>query len=226
MEASAPPGRVRARLWDAPTRVVHWALAALIGFSWWAAENDRMQWHRLSGYSVLGLLVFRLLWGFAGSQSAQFASFVKGPKATLDYARSLGKRAYVATAGHNPLGALSVLAILLALVAQVTTGLFAVDVDGLESGPLSDRVSFDVGREFAEWHERSFTALQMLVVLHVAAVVFYAVSKRIDLVRPMVTGQQIFPADPQLRFAPLWRAALVALVAIAVAWFVAKGLRL
>jgi len=87
-------------------------------------------------------------------------------------------------------------------------------------------MNFDVGREFAEWHERSFTALQMLVVLHVAAIVFYAVSKRIDLVRPMVTGQQIFPADPQLRFAPLWRAALVALVAIAVAWFVAKGLRL
>jgi len=217
--------RVRVRLWDAPTRIVHWALVALIGFSWWSAETGHMDWHRLSGYSVLGLLVFRLAWGFAGSQSARFASFVKGPKATLAYARGLGKRAYMPTAGHSPLGALSVLVILAALVAQVVTGLFSVDVDGLESGPLSDRVSFDVGRQFAEWHEWSFTTVQVLVVLHVAAIAFYAVYKRIDLVRPMITGRQRFPTDPQLSFAPLWRAALLAAVAAAVAWFIAKGLR-
>ena len=217
--------RVRARLWDAPTRIVHWALVLLIGFSWWSAETERLSWHRLSGYSVLGLLVFRLIWGFVGSGTARFASFVRGPKATLAYARGLFARGHTTSPGHNPLGAVSVLAILATLIAQVFTGLFAVDVDGLESGPLSDRVSFDTGRVFAEWHELSFTLLQILVLLHLAAIVFYAVYKRADLVRPMFTGRQAFESDPQLRFAPWWRTIVVALVALAVAWFTSKGFR-
>jgi len=224
MGAGRPP--VRARLWDWPTRLVHWALVALIGFSWWAAETDRLTWHRLSGYVVLGLVVFRLIWGFAGSGSARFASFVHGPGATLAYARTLASRTYKASPGHNPLGAWSVLAILACLIAQVVTGLFAVDVDGLESGPLSDRVSFDTGRAFAEWHEWSFTALQVLVVLHFLAIGFYAFYKRVDLVRPMVTGRQAFENDPKLSFASPSRTALVAVVAAALAWFVSKGLRL
>ena len=218
--------RVHARLWDGPTRIVHWALVVLIGFSWWSAETHRLEWHRLSGYVILGLLVFRILWGFVGSGTARFASFVRGPKATLAYARTLASRNHAASPGHNPLGAVSVLAILATLAAQVVTGLFAVDVDGLESGPLSDRVSFDTGRAFAGWHELSFTALQLLVLLHLAAVIFYAVYKRADLVRPMLTGRRAFEADPELRFAPLWRSVLVALVAVAVAWFTSKGFRL
>ena len=221
-----PGPTVRARLWDAPTRIIHWALVVLIGFSWWSAETERLQWHRISGYTVLGLLVFRIIWGFVGSGTARFTSFVRGPKATLAYARGLFSRAHAATPGHNPLGAVSVLVILATLVAQVVTGLFAVDVDGLESGPLSDRVSFDTGRMFAEWHELSFAVLQALIVLHLAAIVFYAAYKRADLVRPMLTGRQTFAADPKLTFAPLWRTVLVALVALAVAWFTSKGFRL
>jgi cytochrome b len=108
----------------------------------------------------------------------------------------------------------------------VLTGLYAVDIDGIESGPLSDRVDFDTGRLFAKWHHWSFWALEILVVLHLAAVVFYALYKRADLVRPMVTGRSRFDRDPGLAFAPLWRAALVAVVAGLVAWWVAKGLRL
>jgi cytochrome b len=223
MAAEAP---VRARLWDWPTRLVHWALVLLIGFAWWSAESDRLMWHRLSGYVVIGLVAFRLIWGFVGSGSARFASFVRGPRATLAYARTLASRAYKASPGHNPLGAWSVLAILACLIAQVVTGLFAVDVDGLESGPLADRVSFDTGRALAEWHEWSFTALQVLVVLHLLAIGFYALYKRVDLVRPMVTGRQAFEIDPKLSFAPLWRTALAGLVATALAWFVSKGLRL
>lgn len=217
---------VRARLWDGPTRLVHWALVALVVFSWWSAEERHMEWHRWSGYAVIGLVVFRLIWGFVGSRTAQFASFVRGPKATLAYARTLPSRVHAVALGHNPLGAWSVLAILAALLAQVTTGLFAVDVDGLESGPLSDRVSFDTGRQFAEWHEWSFTALQVLIALHVAAILFYALYKRADLVRPMVTGRQRFETDPELAFAPAWRIVLVAAIAAAVAWFTSKGFRL
>jgi cytochrome b len=216
---------VRARLWDGPTRIVHWALVILIAFAWWSGEVGRMEWHRLAGYAVLGLIVFRLIWGFAGSASARFASFVRGPGATLAYVRTLPRRAQKDLPGHNPLGAWSVLAILAVLVAQVVTGLFAVDVDAIEAGPLSDRVSFDTGRLFAKWHHWSFWALETLVVLHVAAVVFYLTYKRANLIGAMVTGRQAFSDDPKLAFAPLWRAALAAIVAGAIAWFVAKGLR-
>lgn len=216
---------VWAKLWDGPTRIIHWALVVLVGFAWWSAETHRMEWHRLAGYSVVGLVVFRILWGFLGSGSARFSSFVKGPRATLAYLRTLPSRVHAATPGHNPLGALSVLAILGVLLLQVVTGLFSVDVDGLESGPLSDRVDFDTGRAFAAAHELSFTALQVLILLHVAAVIFYAVHKRADLVRPMVTGRGKFTADPDLKFAPIWRALLVAVVAGGVAWAASKGFR-
>ena len=216
---------IRARLWDGPTRVFHWSLVALIGFAWWAGETGHMDWHRLAGYAVLGLLVFRLIWGFVGSASARFASFVKGPGATLAYIRTLPSRAHKELPGHNPLGAWSVLALLATLIAQVVTGLFSVDVDGIESGPLSDRVDFDTGRLFAQWHHWSFWLLEALVALHLAAVVFYALYKRADLVRPMVTGRGKVAVDPQLAFAPLWRAAIVALVAGLVAWWASKGFR-
>jgi len=215
-----------ARLWDAPTRIVHWALVALLGFSWWAAEADHLQWHRWSGYAVVGLVVFRLAWGFAGSDSARFASFVKGPRATLAYLRTLPHRAHGDVPGHNPLGALSVLAILATLIVQVVTGLFAVDIDAFEAGPLSDRVDFDTGRLFAKWHHWSFTTLQVLVVLHLAAVAFYLLYKRANLIGPMITGRRRLPGDPGLTFAPLWRAAAVTVFAAAFAWWASKGFRI
>jgi cytochrome b len=222
----AEASSVRARLWDGPTRVVHWALVVLIPFAWWSAEAGKMDWHRLAGYGVTGLIVFRLIWGFAGSASARFAGFVRGPGATLAYLRTLPSRARKDLPGHNPLGAWSVLAILAVLVAQVVTGLFAVDVDAIEAGPLADRVDFDTGRLFAKWHHWSFWALEALVALHVAAVVFYLTYKRANLIAAMVTGRQAFAEDPKLAFAPAWRAALAAVAAGFIAWFVARGLRL
>jgi cytochrome b len=222
----AEASSVRARLWDGPTRVVHWALVVLIPFAWWSAEAGKMDWHRLAGYGVTGLIVFRLIWGFAGSASARFAGFVRGPGATLAYLRTLPSRARKDLPGHNPLGAWSVLAILAVLVAQVVTGLFAVDVDAIEAGPLSDRVDFDTGRLFAKWHHWSFWALEALVALHVAAVVFYLTYKRANLIAAMVTGRQAFAEDPKLAFAPAWRAALAAVAAGLIAWFAARGMRL
>src|SRR4051812_6803603 len=103
------------RVWDLPTRLVHWAMAALIPWSWWTAHNDQLERHRLSGYLLLGLLLFRLIWGFAGSETARFAAFVRGPAAIRRYLRGEGP----APLGHNPLGALSVLALLAALAAQI-----------------------------------------------------------------------------------------------------------
>ncbi|MDI1363326.1 MAG: cytochrome b/b6 domain-containing protein [bacterium] len=214
-----------ARLWDGPTRLVHWGLVGLIGFSWWSAETERMEWHRWSGYAVLALVVFRVVWGLVGPDSARFSRFVKGPRAIAAYAKTFSSRSPSETPGHNPLGALSVVAILGLLSTQVITGLFAVDVDGLESGPLSDRVDFETGRQFADWHHWSFAGLQVLIVLHVAAVVFYLAYKRSNLVGPMITGRRVFDRDPELRFAPLWRAAPVAILAGLLAWWISTGLR-
>jgi cytochrome b len=224
--AGSPGAAAPVRLWDAPTRIVHWALVILLGFSWWAAETDHLQWHRWSGYAVVGLVVFRLAWGFAGSDSARFASFVKGPRATLAYLKTLPHRAHRDVLGHNPLGALSVVAILVTLIAQVVTGLFAVDIDAFEAGPLSDRVDFDTGRLFAKWHHWSFETLQVLVVLHLVAVAFYLFYKRANLIGPMITGRSRVASDPGLSFAPLWRAAAVTAFAAAFAWLVSRGFRI
>jgi cytochrome b len=223
--SEAVEAAVRARLWDAPTRIVHWALVALIAFAWWSGEAGKLQWHRWSGYAILGLLAFRLVWGFVGSGNVRFASFVKGPLKTLGYLRTLPNRDPTDAPGHNPLGAWSVVAILAVLAVSIITGLFAVDVDVFEAGPLSDRVDFDTGRRIAEWHDLAFHALQVLVVLHVAAVVFYFVWKRSNLIGPMITGRRRVAADPGLSFAPLWRTVVVALVAAAFAWWVSKGAR-
>ena len=230
--AAAPPPRIEARrvkIWDAPVRLVHWALVALIAFSWWSVKAHHMEWHLLSGYAVLGLVIFRVIWGFVGSDTARFAGFVRGPTATLAYLRTLPDRRAPAPPGHNPLGAWSVLALLGLIAGVVGLGLFSVDTDGLESGPLADRVSFDFGRACAKLHDKGFDILLWLIGLHVAAVAFYLVYKRRDLIGPMIGGSGRADADadgPALRFAPVWRLIVAAAVAVGLAWFVSKGLRL
>lgn len=212
------------RVWDVPTRIVHWAIAVLIPFSWWTAEHDQMDRHRLSGYVLLGLLVFRLIWGVAGGTTARFGNFVRGPRAVLRYLREGGTAAPL---GHNPLGGWSVIAMLLVLAAQIGLGLFAVDEDGIESGPLSYLVSFDTGRALAEIHHKLFWVLVALIALHILAILFYLVVRRRNLVAAMVSGRaRAGGAEGALRTAPLWRFGLAASIAAALAWFVASGLRL
>jgi cytochrome b len=219
-----PSGAVRAKLWDGPVRIVHWSLVVLICFSWWASE-DHLNWHRWSGYAIIGLVLFRIYWGFAGGGAAKFTSFVRGPRAVVAYAKTLGRRDVATTPGHNPLGALSVLAILGLLLIQVGTGLFAVDVDAFEAGPFSDRVSFELGRRISEWHELSFRLLQALVALHIAAVLFYWLWKRTNLIGAMITGKRALPSDHGLAGAPAWRLVAGAALAAAIAWALSKGFR-
>jgi cytochrome b len=197
----------RVRVWDVPTRLAHWSLAGLFAFSWWSANNHHMDYHRYSGYTLLGVLVFRVYWGLVGSHTARFARFVKGPRAIWGYLRA-GLRHPVP--GHNPLGALSVLALLGVLLSQVVLGLFSVDVDGLESGPLSTFVSFDVGRACAHAHHVVFDVLAALIALHLTAILFYWIIKRDNLVRPMLTGWKSWNERPASHgtIAPWWLAAL------------------
>ena len=208
------------RVWDLPTRLVHWSFVLGVAISWWTAETGRLEWHRWSGYTLLGLLLFRLYWGFTGGSTARFGNFVRGPRAVAAYLRG----SWSPQAGHNPLGALSVLALLGLLLLQIVFGLFAVDVDGIESGPLSLYVSFETGRACAEWHELVFNVLMTLIILHVVAVLYYLFRKRQNLVGAMITGRRAFAGD----VAPITRGSVVHLVigivlAIGVTWAVSKA---
>jgi len=207
------------RVWDGFTRLTHWMLVVLVGVSWWTATRHHMDYHRYSGYALLGVLVFRLYWGFFGSTTARFAHFVKGPRSIWRYVRS-GAR--YATPGHNPLGALSVLALLSLLLAQVTLGLFCVDVDGLESGPLSHWVTFETGRECSRLHQLGFGVLKAFIVLHLAAVVFYWLFKRDNLIRPMITGSKGWSRGPppHIEFAPRWHALIGIALAAVLVWYI------
>jgi cytochrome b len=178
---------------------------ACVAISWWTAEQRLMDWHRYSGYAMLGLLLFRIYWGVAGSSTARFARFIGGPRAVLEYLR-LRREERAQIVGHSPLGSWSVLAMLLAMATQVTLGLFATDIDGLESGPLSHLVSFDTGRALAAAHELSFDVLIALAALHIVAILFYLVYERNDLVRAMLSGRKrVDGASPEMQPVPVWR---------------------
>lgn len=205
MKAETRPVRV----WDIPVRLTHWLLVPLFAFSWWSAEEGRLDWHRLSGYALLALVLFRLCWGLFGSETARFKNFLRGPGAIGAYLSTLAGKDRAPNIGHNPIGGWSVIAMLLLLAAQAVLGLFAIDVDGIESGPLAYFVSFDEGRLAAEIHEVVFNLILALVVLHLLAVVFYAVFKRDNLVGPMITGSKALNGAEAPRMAPLWLALIL-----------------
>ena len=210
------------RVWDAPVRLFHWGLVALIGCSWWTGRAHAMDGHRLSGYAILGLVVFRVFWGFAGPRTARFADFVRGPRAVLAHARRMSATHH--RPGHNPVGGWSVVLMLGALAVMVSAGLFAVDVDGLESGPLSDWLSFDAGRQAAHIHAFMFNVLLGLIGLHVVAIIVHRVWLGHDLVRPMITGRSHdAPADGGIAPAARWRLAVGAARAVGVGWAAAHG---
>ena len=185
--ASGPMRRIR--IWDAPTRLFHWALVGLIAAAWWTAEEGLLEWHQRIGLTILILILFRLIWGVIGSSTARFSGFVRGPRAIGAYLRGKAPQAI----GHNPLGALSVLALLLTVAAVTALGLFTEDEDGIAPGPLAYRVSADVSEQAHDWHEQGFDLLLVLVALHVAAIAYYWLFKRDNLVGPMISGSRAMP---------------------------------
>lgn len=206
-------------LWDAPVRIFHWSLTILIGCSWWTAETDRMAWHRWSGYAILTLLIFRLSWGVFGSETARFTQFLRGPSALIRYIRHslLPKSPKLGQIGHNPLGGWSVVGLLTMLLSQAALGLFSVDTDGVESGPLADLLSFEQGRKAAHFHHLLFSLIQLLVLLHLAAILFYWLARQDNLIRPMISGRKEVPlAVPAPYRVGISRAALLAALALAV----------
>jgi cytochrome b len=186
--ARAQNGR---KIWDAPVRLFHAALVlAVVG----AFVTNRLgvayfKYHLLCGYAVIMLVAFRILWGFVGTQHARFSSFVKGPRAIFAYAGDLVCGRAAAYAGHNPLGALMVVSLLVALGAQAVAGLFAND-EIFNAGPFAALVSKDAGLRLTGLHKTLFYWIAGAVALHVVGVLAHVFGKGETLLRAMITGRK------------------------------------
>jgi cytochrome b len=187
-------------VWDLPTRLFHWLLVIFLCFSFVTALVEKFQdteLHMYSGYAVLGLILFRLGWGILGGTYARFAQFLKGPRACMTYLAQLFSRDSSPRSneesyqglylGHNPVAGWMIVIMLLVILLQITTGLFASD-DILYEGPLAYKVSEEASSQATVWHKQNYYLLAFLIFLHLAAIIFYRLFKRQDLVRPMLTG--------------------------------------
>ena len=208
-------GVTSVRVWDLPTRAFHWLLAVLITLQYATGQFGvlDMRWHFWFGYATLALIVFRVLWGVAGSQTSRFADFVRGPGAVAYYLKALLSTNPQRSIGHSALGGWSVLALLLCVLIQTVSGLFASD--GIDTdGPLAARVSGKTVKLMARLHDWNQNALLVLIALHVVAVLLYLLLKHENLITPMFSGRKAVAGARPLRFVGVWRA--LALLAIAV----------
>jgi cytochrome b len=216
-----PAGPPRSVLvWDLPTRLFHWLLVVLVIISFVTAKigGNAMQYHEWSGFTILVLLLFRMVWGVVGGRESRFVTFVRGPSAGVHYAMNLlRKNSSTHYLGHNPLGGWSIIAMLFALLVQAATGLFAND-DITTEGPLFDWVSKATSDGLTRVHNLNQTVIIALVCIHVLAVLFYLFYKRENLVKPMITGVKEWSgAGPHPATGRNWIAALIAgLAALAV----------
>ncbi len=198
-QASGGPGLRAVRVWDLPTRLFHWALVLCVTGSFTSAKigGNAMDWHLAFGYAVLALLAFRLLWGFVGGRWSRFSSFIYSPATLMRYLRGQIRREEHLDVGHTPLGSASVFAMLLFLVAQVATGLFADD-EIATTGPLNKFVTNANGLRLSSYHaDVGQWVLLALVALHVAAILTYWLRKRRNLLGPMISGDKLLPTDVQ-----------------------------
>lgn len=197
-------------MWDLPLRVFHWAVAIGFTVSFISVKTNNMEVHIISAMCVLGLLIFRVLWGLVGSFNARFLTFFPGPIKLTRYLR--GK--YGEPAGHSPLGALSVFALLVLLILQLMTGLVADD-DIYITGPLRDMVD----SKFASWatgrHVFLSDILLGFVILHIVAILFYWIVKKNNLVKPMITGYKMLASGgTDVKYAAYNKLVAVAVIVI------------
>lgn len=221
--------RVAVKVWDGWVRLFHWGTVACVAISYASAQMDAWQLHYLSGTTLLALVIFRILWGLVGSENARFAAFVRSPLAGFRELARFTRREPDAAMTHNPAGAWMVVVLLLMLLVQAVSGLFTNHDVGFTysaHGPLANSVSEAASERASALHVGFINLLLAAIALHVLAVLAYALVKRQDLVRPMVTGVKRLPdsAARAPRHAPaLLGLALLGASAVAVWWV--TGLR-
>ncbi len=184
-------GFQREKVWGPISRLWHWLLVASIGVSWWLGEFmtfSTIDWHFYFGYIILGLMLFRIVWGFIGPAPARFRALIHTPQQIWRYLKKIGSRSPSGSAGHNPLGSLSIIALLSSITLQSVTGLFIESDDFFDSGPLAGFVSETAIKQLNGWHHLNAKILLVLVGLHLCAILFYLLWKKENLIKPMITG--------------------------------------
>jgi cytochrome b len=221
-------GEAGVKVWDLPVRLFHWLLVLLFAFMFFTGKSgsDWMEWHMRAGYAILALVLFRILWGLAGSTYARFSNFLAGPSACLGFAKKLLKRTPAPYAGHNPLGGWMVLVLLLALLFQAATGLFSND-DLLSEGPLAALISKAMSDRLSTIHTWNFNLLLLLAGVHLIAVLYHAGFMKENLIGAMFTGVKHLPANAvagstPARFASPWLALVLLLVAAFAVYLIVK----
>lgn len=207
------------RVWDLPVRLTHWALVLCIAGLYATGEYGllTMEWHFRFGYATLALVLFRLMWGVFGSEHARFADFVRGPGAVIRYLRDWRSAGYRPAVGHNPLGALAVLAMLALILAQAISGLFSNDeIEWF--GPLSERISVQASADLTDWHHLGQSLLLALIALHLLVIAAYRLIKREDLVKPMLTGRKQRDDALDAKWRSPWLALALFSLCLCVVW--------
>jgi cytochrome b len=198
------------RVWDAPTRLFHWLVAALVAAAYATWRLNWMVWHGWVGEALLALIIFRLLWGFLGSETARFRGFLASPRTAARYLAGALRREPDHQVGHNPVGGWMVLLLLFLLFAETLTGLYVAN-DIADVGPLSEIVPAPVANAIEALHAIFWDVLIAAIALHVLAIAAYAAVKGQNLVRPMITGAKVLPENvPRPRIASAARAAVLA----------------
>jgi cytochrome b len=206
---------VRLRVWDLPIRIFHWTLVALVVFSFTTGKvgGSWMEWHMRSGYTILALLLFRLAWGLVGSPTARFAGFIAGPRAAYRYARETLAGRHAFSAGHNPTGGWMVVFMIVILLAQAASGLFADDEIATQ-GPLAAKASNALVAKMTSFHKYNEWTIAAAAALHVLAVAAYQWGLKVDLIGPMWHGWKVVP--PQYRPAGSERAGAMLVLAVVI----------
>lgn len=219
--------RVPVKVWDGWVRLFHWGTVACVIVSYVSAQREAWNIHYLSGYTLLALVLFRIAWGLVGSENARFARFIRSPLAALRELAHFSRREADTETTHNPAGAWMVLVLLLMLLVQAVTGLFTNHDVGMtysQHGPLANTVAEGTSEWASSLHVRFINLLLIAIGLHVAAVLAYALVKRQDLVRPMVTGIKRLPesAAHTPRHGPAVLAVVLLAAAAGAVWTVTR----
>jgi cytochrome b len=210
-------------VWDPFVRLFHWLLVIGIATAWWTGDEGWMDIHYKIGLAIIGLIVFRLLWGLVGSPAARFRHFLKGPRAIIGYMKTMFAAKPSYAFGHNAGGGLMVAGLLLVLLVQSVSGLFNTD-DVLFEGPYFEKVPDWFSRLMGYLHDQLFNLILVLVGLHIAVIAMYLLWKRENLVRAMVLGSARLPEataraarqNGETRFASPFRALICGAIAVAV----------
>ncbi len=217
--APGSPSEVVARVWDPLLRIFHWSLVVLFVVAYVSGSHPAYyRVHLAAGIAILGLVVFRLLWGFIGPRPAQFADFLRGIPAILAHVRELATGRLRPVAGHNALGGWAVLAILLLVLVEVVSGLFASTFD--YDGPLARLIPDDWASTMADVHLLNLNLLLAILLVHLTGVAVTSALGHENLVASMIHGRKRLPAGelgPEISIAR-WRGPVAIFVAIVLVW--------